>query len=119
MYADPITLFGRPVPRLGPSPLNPSLFGDIAVVAFLVSQILDGIFTYIGVTTYGIGIEANPLIAELMTQLGHGPGLFSAKLLAAVLGICLHLRAIHRAVAVLAAFYLTVAVAPWALILFL
>jgi hypothetical protein len=75
------------------------------------------VFTYIGVTTFGISIEANPIIAALMTSLGHGAGLFGAKMVAVVLGVCLHLRKIHRAVATLAAFYFAVAVPPWTAIL--
>jgi hypothetical protein len=115
--ADPTSLFGGYLLKAGP--LNPSRFGDIALIAFLMAQCLDGVFTYVGVMTYGLGIEANPIVAGLMVSLGHGPGLFGAKVLAGVLGICLHMRAIHRAVAVLATFYFAVAVGPWALILFL
>ena len=43
---------------------------------------------------------------------------FTAILVAASLGIGLHLRGTHAAVAVLAAFYVIAAVLPWALILF-
>ena len=94
------------------------LFGDIALVAFLVAQLLDGILTYIGVTTYGTAIEGNPLIARLITSLGEGPGLALAKIAAGGFGIALHVSAVHKAVALLAGFYLTVAVLPWVVILF-
>lgn len=83
-----------------------------------MAQGLDGVFTYVGVTTFGVGIEANPIIASLMTHLGPGVGLAGAKVLAGFLGICLHLREIHQAVALLSGFYLVVAVAPWTIILF-
>jgi hypothetical protein len=53
-----------------------------------------------------------------MTELGHGVGLLSAKVVAAALGVCLHLYQIHSVVALLAGFYLTAAVAPWMVILF-
>jgi hypothetical protein len=53
-----------------------------------------------------------------MTHLGHGPGLLSAKIVAAFLGICLHFREVHLAVAMLTGFYTAVALAPWTLILF-
>jgi hypothetical protein len=53
-----------------------------------------------------------------MTHLGHGPGLLSAKMMAAFLGICLHVREVHLAVAVLTGFYAAAALAPWTLILF-
>jgi hypothetical protein len=93
-------------------------FGDLVIVAFLLAQCFDGIFTYVGVLTYGIGIEANPVIASLMTVFGFGPALAGAKVVAGVLGICLHLRQIHSAVAILSLFYLTVAILPWGYILF-
>jgi len=97
---------------------QPSRFGDIVLVAFLLVQCLDGVFTYVGVTAFGPGIEANPIVAGLMAHLGHGPGLLSAKMMAAFLGICLHFREVHLAVAVLTGFYAAAAVAPWTLILF-
>ena len=92
--------------------------GDVVVVAFLLAQCLDGVFTYIGVLTFGIGAEANPIVAGLMTHLGHGTGLMSAKLAAGLLGICLHLCGVHAAVALLTGFYFMVAIAPWTLVLF-
>lgn len=85
---------------------------------FLLMQLLDGVFTYVGVSAFGIGIEGNPIVAALMMHMGHGLGLLSAKVAAAVLGVCLHLHEIHSVVALLAGFYLTAAVAPWTLILF-
>jgi hypothetical protein len=115
---DHIALFGNPLPTVGPQ-LSRSWFGDIALIAFLVAQCLDGVFTYVGVTTYGLGIEANPLVAGLMTYLGYEAGLLGAKLMASVLGVCLHLRSVHRAVAILAAFYFAVAIGPWSVILFM
>jgi hypothetical protein len=39
-------------------------------------------------------------------------------MIAAMLGICLYRREIHTAVAMLAGFYLTVAITPWAVLLF-
>ena len=93
-------------------------FGRLVLALFLLVQCLDGILTYVGVTVFGIGVEGNPIILALMTHLGQGLGLLSAKLVAGALGIWLHLFQIDSVVAVLAGFYLTAAVAPWALILF-
>ena len=92
--------------------------GWIALLAFLLMQCLDGVFTYMGVSAFGIAAEANPLLTALMTQLGHGPGLLAAKVLAAGLGICLHLQETHGVIVLLTGFYLTAAVAPWTVILF-
>ncbi len=74
--------------------------------------------TYIGVSTYGLHVEGNPIIGWLMSAMGEGPALATAKLAAGFFGIALHLSAVHRAVAVLAAFYVAVAVVPWIAILF-
>jgi uncharacterized membrane protein len=94
------------------------IFGDFALIVFLLAQALDGVLTYIGVSTYGPQIEGNPVIAWLMASVGDGPGLATAKLGAVFLGVALHLSAVHRAVAALAAFYITAAVVPWVAILF-
>ena len=93
-------------------------FGNIVVVAFLIAQVCDGVLTYIGVTTYGPRIEGNPLLAWLMGALGQAAGLATAKAAAGAFGIVLHLIAVHRLVAALAAFYLVAAIAPWVGILF-
>lgn len=95
-----------------------SRFGDVALVAFLLAQACDGVLTYVGVLTFGLGAEGNPVVAWLMMVLGQGPGLAAAKLTAGGFGIVLHLSAVHRAVAVLAAFYLAVAIVPWVALLF-
>ena len=94
------------------------MFGDIALLVFLIVQASDGVLTYIGVSTYGLHIEANPLIGWLMSSIGEGAALATAKVAAWFFGIALHLTAVHRAVAVLAAFYLAVAVLPWLAILY-
>lgn len=100
------------------SAIGPSLFGNVVVVAFLVAQALDGILTYIGVSTYGLRMEGNPLLAWLMTSVGQGVALAAAKGAAGAFGIALHLSSVHRIVAVLAAFYVVVAILPWLGILF-
>ena len=97
---------------------NGRLFGDVAVIVFLLAQASDGVLTYVGVSLYGYGIEGNPVIAWLMNQMGHGPALATAKLTAGGFGIALHLSAVHKAVAVLAGFYVVVAIIPWVAILF-
>ena len=96
-----------------------SLFGDVALLVFLLAQACDGVLTYVGVHTFGPQIEANPLIAWLMGTLGEGAGLATAKASAAVFGIALHLADVHKAVAALAGFYLVVAVGPWIALLYL
>jgi hypothetical protein len=119
-YANPETIWGTALPKLWKPGRKSrrSRFGDTVLLLFLLAQCLDGIFTYVGVVTFGIGIEANPLIAGLIAHFGEGAALLGAKSVAAGLGIALHVRQVHGAVALLAAFYGAVAIAPWTAILF-
>jgi hypothetical protein len=105
-------------PRLQNASRRRVSFGDAALAVFLLTQFLDGLYTYLGVLALGIHVEANPLVAALMVHFGHGTGLLGAKLVASSLGICLYLRQIHTVVALLAGLYLTAAIAPWTVILF-
>ncbi|MBI4264727.1 MAG: hypothetical protein HY657_10150 [Acidobacteria bacterium] len=115
------TFCGTPLPKVWrPRLTTParSRFGDLVLAAFLLAQCFDGVFTYVGVTTFGIGVEANPIVAGLMTQLGHGTGLMGAKGVAAGFGIYLHLQQIHGVVALLTGLYAAIALAPWTFLLF-
>jgi hypothetical protein len=96
-----------------------STFGDVALFVFLLAQACDGVLTYVGVSTFGRQAEANPIILWLMSAFGDGPGLAAAKVTAGVLGIALHLSAVHKAVAALAGFYVFAAVVPWVALLFM
>lgn len=91
-------------------------FGDIAVVTFMVVQALDGAFTYLGVHIWGPSVEANPLIGSAVSFAGVGAGLAAAKFIAVGLGMLLHLRRVHGVIALLTAFYLAVAIVPWAML---
>jgi uncharacterized membrane protein len=93
-------------------------FADVVVVVFLAAQACDGVLTYVGVSVYGVGIEGNPLLAWLMTTVGEGPALATAKGMASAFGITLHLMAVHRVLAALSLFYVAVAILPWVAILF-
>jgi uncharacterized membrane protein len=95
-----------------------SAFGDVVLLLFLLAQAGDGVLTYVGVTVYGAHIEGNPLISWLMDMMGQGPGLTAAKVMAGVFGIALHLSAVHKIVAALAAFYFAAAIVPWIAVLF-
>jgi hypothetical protein len=116
-YAAQASLVGIQLPKVC-NTARGSLFGDLVLVAFLLVQCFDGVFTYVGVSAFGLSIEANPIVAGLMTHLGHGPGLLSAKMVAVFLGICLHLREVHLVIAMLTGFYAAAALAPWTYILF-
>jgi uncharacterized membrane protein len=118
-YAHPESFWGSGIPKVwNASAQRRARVGNAVLVLFLLAQCFDGVFTYVGVVSFGLGVEANPLIASLMNSLGAATALASAKGVAAALGIALHLRGVHGAVALLTAFYLTVAIMPWMAILF-
>lgn len=90
-----------------------SLFGDLALLGFLVVQCLDGVFTYLGIIVWGPGIEANPIVSSAVAYAGVGTGLTAAKVVAICCGVGLHLRRVHNLVAFLTLFYVVVAILPW------
>jgi len=100
------------VPSLQASP-GRSRFGDVVIVLFLLAQAADGVMTYVGVTTLGTSLEANPVLASLMGIFGHGVTVTGAKLVASLLGISLHLVGVHRILAVLTGIYIVGALLPW------
>lgn len=93
------------------------LFGDVAVVIFLLVQAMDGVLTYVGVHVWGPAIEANPIVRSAVSLAGVGAGLAGAKLVAVAFGIMLHLRGVHHVIAILTAFYIAAAILPWTLLL--
>jgi hypothetical protein len=94
-----------------------SRFGNGIVIVFLLAQALDGVLTYIGVTSVSHVTEGNPVIAGLVALVGLGPGLVSAKLWACGLGAALHLSGAHRLVALLTTIYFFGAILPWTALL--
>jgi len=90
-----------------------SLFGDVIVLSFVLTQCVDGGFTYLGVSLWGPRAEANPLISSAISLAGLGAGVAAAKLLAVGLGIVLHLHRVHNIVALLTAIYVVGAILPW------
>lgn len=86
-------------------------------VTFILVQALDGVLTYIGVRTFGLGVEANPLVAWYAGAFGPVAGLAAAKLFAVGCASILYLTARHGTVAVLTVLYLVFAIAPWAHVL--
>jgi uncharacterized protein DUF5658 len=92
-------------------------FGNFVILLFLISQVLDGAFTYLGVSAFGLS-EGNPIIAYYMTHHGVGPSLTVAKMLAVVCSMVLHLLGMHRTLGLLTLMYLSMAVLPWTYLLF-
>jgi arginine exporter protein ArgO len=90
-----------------------SFFGDLVLVTFLLAQVSDGLFTYVGIATFGARIEANPVVAWSIAVFGTGIALVTMKALAAACASLLHFRRMHRTIGVLTIVYLTCAVWPW------
>lgn len=90
---------------------------ELVWLAFVTVQALDGIMSYVGVSTLGGWIEANPLVAWYASTFGPAVAFTAVKLFAIGCGTVLYLMARHRTVAALTIFYLAFAVVPWAHVL--
>ena len=106
-----------PTVSAAPRQFSSESFGNLVIVLFLVAQVLDGAFTYLGVAAFGL-TEGNPIIAYYMKHHGLGPSLTAAKVLAVVCSMVLHLIGMHRTLALLTLMYLSLAVLPWTYLLF-
>ena len=91
---------------------------QLVFAAFLLTQILDGILTYAGVSAFGITAEGNPILAYFMSSYGEAIALFGAKVIAALCGVALYMLAVDRLLAILTMIYVGAAIIPWTLVLF-
>jgi hypothetical protein len=92
-------------------------FGNAMLAAFTIVQFADGYLTHMGVSRFGHGIEANPILVWYIAAFGAGTALVGAKSLAVVCGVVLYLNARHLAVGMLTLTYLVAAIWPWTRIL--
>jgi len=76
--------------------LTRSSFGDAVILLFLFAQTADGMCTYVGLSTFGLGTAVA-----------------GAKIFAAILGMSLHRLGVHGILAGLTGVYLLAAVLPW------
>src|SRR5258706_15358152 len=93
-----------------------SLFGKGVLLVFILTQVADGLFTYLGIKTFGAAIEANPLVAWYVAVYGAGIAVVGAKGFAVACGIALHMRAMHRTIGALTLVYVTAALWPWSVV---
>lgn len=95
-------------------------FGDIVMIAFLVTQVLDGYLTYRGIRDLGLGveIEGNPLVAIAIGAFGVRVALVLFKTVASLCGFLLHTHKYHRVLAALTALYVVAAIGPWVVLLY-
>lgn len=101
-----------------PYDLHPRMIGhQLVFAAFLLTQVLDGILTYVGVSALGISAEGNPILAWLMASYGEFIALAGAKIVAACCGVALYVLAVDRLLAILTLVYIGAALIPWTLVL--
>lgn len=85
-------------------------------------QVLDGFFTGFGVATFGIQMEGNLLLRNLMESVGYVPALIFAKSIAILVisALCVYakqVRWLKTALNGMIYLYLSFAILPWAVIL--
>lgn len=90
----------------------------LLLLVFQLLNLLDGIFTYQGVTKLGIEVEANLLVYWSMKRVGIIPAILAFKLLAAGSGVWLALRNDLHWLWLVILIYLWIAVIPWFLVLY-
>lgn len=89
-----------------------------------IFQALDGLFTSIGVSRYGVEVEGNPLLRHLMEEFGAIEALTIVKLVAIGIVVILTFLArkvtwIKGAMGAITCIYLLAAIIPWTYILFI
>ena len=96
-----------------------SLLLNVLFVLFLVTQLLDGVLTYVGIRSWGKGIEGNPIIVEVVSLCGLGIGVVLVKLGAVIAGTIVYWSYAKNPLLVLTTLfaltiiYLVVAIIPW------
>ncbi len=95
--------------------------GFFAFSSLLLFQILDAVLTYIGVLSFGVEMEGNPLIRFLMNLVGPLVAIFVVKSFAVLCVVYLwNLRTkvqwIPRAAKFLSLYYLFFAILPWSFV---
>ena len=107
---------GNSLPRMS----NAVISTEIGLVS---CQFLDGVLTYMGLSIFGITMEGNVILRDLMQLLGLELSLFFVKSLAVVLTICLcRLSKTNQNITVvmlaLIFMYLYFALIPWTRLIF-
>jgi len=80
---------------------------------FVLTQFLDGVLTYWGVSRFGVELEFTSWLATLMTAVGPGTALLAAKGVACFCGFVLFATTSFRVLAIATGWCLGFAVVPW------
>ena len=88
----------------------------------IIFQILDGLFTILGISFFGVEIEGNPLVRQIIEVIGpnFGIGLVKLSTIAIIFCICVFgckVTWLTRALAGVSCIYFLFALAPWSLVL--
>ncbi len=91
-------------------------------VVLVVLQILDGILTYAGMSTFGLRAEGNPLLRSLMSIVGIIPAIAitKASCIAVIMALCAQAHRISWlpvALTFIAGIYAAAAIVPWSWLL--
>lgn len=106
--------------RVGKQSLSRKAFFIGIALAFC--QIMDGLLTYIGLSLFGVQMEGNGLLRNLMHFYGMAPALFAVKFIALAIAVVLavqaHRRKWMRPILVgVVGFYLVLALVPWTVLI--
>ena len=88
-----------------------------ALALFVAVQCADAIQTIGGISQFGTGVEANPILALCASVFGASAALIGAKAVAIVGGATLHVLSQHFILAVLTVACVYGAIVPWAMVL--
>ena len=97
----------------------------VVLGAFLIFlQVMDGLLTCIGMSRYGLEMEGNPIVRDIMAEFGFAPTLALLKLTCVLAIITLTVRAknvpwIKGAFGAVSFVYVFAAIIPWSYILFI
>jgi hypothetical protein len=88
-------------------------FKFYSVPLFVLTVVLDGILTYIGMCRYGVGMEGNGLLRYLMEHVGVAPTLVASRVFSLSMMAVLVYAKCYGWILILAFVMLTFAVLPW------
>jgi len=81
-------------------------------------QIVDGMFTTMGINKFGVAIEGNPFLRGMMLEFGHVPTLAVVKLISIALVMILTVYSgripwVKNAMKAITGIYIAAAIVPW------
>lgn len=108
------------IPSLNISNKRLTLLRKLAWLLMLF-QVLDGFFTFLGISFFGLEAEGNPLVRSIMAAIGPGAGIALVKCLAISIIICICMFGyrvgwLGKALKATAVIYFLAAIVPWSIV---